>query len=119
MLPAATERILATLPKDAVVLDVGGWAAPFNRADWVIDLMPYETRGAMGHYGPRGEHFSRRTWVMRDICDHTPWPFKDDQFDFAICVTTLEDIRDRSGSARSCRASRGRATSRSPRSRPS
>src|SRR5882757_1051667 len=94
MLPAATERILASLPKDAVVLDVGGWAAPFNRADWVLDLMPYDTRGAMGSYGPRTEHFSRRTWVMRDICDHRPWPFKDDQFDFAICVTTLEDIRD-------------------------
>ncbi len=94
MLPAATERILSTLPKDAVVLDVGGWAAPFNRADWVLDLMPYETRGAMGSYGGGREHFNRRTWVMRDICDHTPWPFKDDQFDFAICVTTLEDIRD-------------------------
>jgi len=94
MLPAATERILATLSKDALVLDVGGWAAPFNRADWVLDLMPYETRGAMGSYGGGREHFSRRTWVMRDICDHTPWPFKDDQFDFAICVTTLEDIRD-------------------------
>jgi Methyltransferase domain len=94
MLPAATERILETVPGDALVLDVGGWAAPFNRADWVLDLMPYETRGAMGSYGDGPERFSEATWVRRDICDHEPWPFADGQFDFALCVTTLEDIRD-------------------------
>jgi hypothetical protein len=94
VLPAATERILRELPEDALVLDVGGWAAPFNRADWVLDLMPYATRGAMGAYGPRAERFGERTWVQRDICDRRPWPFADDQFDFALCVTTLEDVRD-------------------------
>lgn len=94
MLPKNTERILATLPDDALVLDVGGWAAPFNRADWMLDLMPYETRGGMGGYGPGPERFGPDTWVRRDICDREPWPFADDQFDFAICVTTLEDIRD-------------------------
>ena len=94
MLPAATDRILRTVPDDALVLDVGGWAAPFNRADWILDLMPYETRGAMGSYGPRAERFTAKTWVQRDICDRTPWPFDDGHFDFAICVTTLEDIRD-------------------------
>jgi SAM-dependent methyltransferase len=94
MLPSATERILATLPDDALVLDVGGWAAPFNRADWMLDVMPYETRGAMGSYGPSPERFSAATWVQRDICDPEPWPFADDQFEFALCVTTLEDVRD-------------------------
>jgi hypothetical protein len=94
MLPAATDRILRTLPDDALVLDVGAWAAPFNRADWVLDLMPHETRGAMGSYGPSRERFSAKTWVQRDMCAREPWPFADDQFDFAICVTTLEDIRD-------------------------
>ncbi len=34
------------------------------------------------------------TWVERDICDHEPWPFSDDQFDFAICSHVLEDVRD-------------------------
>ncbi len=94
MLPSATERILATVPEDALILDVGGWAAPFNRADWILDVMPYETRGAMGSYGPGPERFTRDTWVVRDICDREPWPFADDQFDFSLCVTTLEDIRD-------------------------
>src|SRR5947209_20356182 len=94
MLPAATDRILRTLADDALVLDVGGWAAPFNRADWVIDLMPYDTRGPLGSYGGGAERFTRDTWVQRDICDREPWPFADAQFDFALCVTTLEDIRD-------------------------
>ena len=34
------------------------------------------------------------TWVERDICDREPWPFADDQFDFAVCSHTLEDVRD-------------------------
>lgn len=96
MLPSATDRILAALPAAARVLDVGGWAAPFNRADWVLDLMPYETRGVLypGGFGPGPERFSAQTWVQRDICDREPWPFADDSFDFALCVTTLEDVRD-------------------------
>jgi SAM-dependent methyltransferase len=94
MLPSAIERILNTLPDDALMLDVGGWAAPFNRADWVIDLMPYGTRGGMGSYGAGSERFTESTWAVADICDREPWPFDDDQFDFALCVTTLEDVRD-------------------------
>jgi len=94
VLPAATDRILA-LPDDAVVLDVGGWAAPFNRADWVIDAMPFETRGQMGFsYGGDRERFGADTWVTRDVCDREPWPFPDGRFDLAMCVTTLEDLRD-------------------------
>jgi len=94
MLAGATDRIISMLPDDAVVLEVGGWAAPFNRADWILDLMPYETRGAMGSRGPGEERFTKDTWVIQDICAHEPWPFEDDQFDFVVCSTTLEDIRD-------------------------
>ena len=56
--------------------------------------MPYDTRGVMGSYGPPPEHFSADTWVTRDFCDREPWPWPDDHFDFSLCVTTLEDIRD-------------------------
>lgn len=96
MIPATFERVLAQVAEDDRVLDVGGWAAPFNRADWVIDLKPYETRGAMlaDGIGPGPERFSRDTWVAADICDHEPWPFEDDFFDFAVCSFTLEDVRD-------------------------
>lgn len=96
MLATSTQRLLEQLPDAAVVLDVGGWAKPFARADWVLDLMPYATRGLYGYeQGDRaGERFRPETWVVRDMCAHEPWPFTDHQFDFAICSHTLEDIRD-------------------------
>ena len=94
MLEASCARILEQLPEEAEVLDVGSWGRPFTRADWVIDLMPYETRGLYGRDGPGPERFSARTWIQRDICDREPWPFADDRFDFVICSHTLEDVRD-------------------------
>lgn len=100
MLPSATERILAELDDDAKVLDVGGWAAPFNRATHMLDLGPYATRGVMGSYGPGPERFSEETWAIQDICARDPWPYEDDFFDFALCVTTLEDVRDPIGVCR-------------------
>jgi hypothetical protein len=60
----------------------------------VLDRMPYETRGLYGFAGDGPERFGPDTWVQRDICDREPWPFEDDQFDFAICSHTLEDVRD-------------------------
>jgi hypothetical protein len=93
-------RVLARIGADDLVLDVGGWACPFNRANWVIDAEPYDTRGfyrTIGlppHQGGDHEHFSRETWVTRDLCAREPWPFGDKQFDFSICSHTLEDLRD-------------------------
>ncbi|CAB4938289.1 unannotated protein [freshwater metagenome] len=93
MRPDALERI-AALPEDLVVLDIGGWAAPLPRADWVVDLLPYETRGLYGAADPARERFSADTWVQADVCGPEPWPFRDGQFDVAICSHTLEDVRD-------------------------
>ena len=94
------DEVLARIgPRDRV-LDVGGWACPFNRADWVLDSEPYESRGyyaTVGLPASQGgdrEHFRRETWVQRDICDHTAWPFPDKFFDFSTCSHTLEDVRD-------------------------
>ncbi len=92
MLPTSAEAIQSRLGDDDRVLDVGGWYKPFPRADWVLDLMPYATRRSSE--GGGAERFGPDTWVQRDICDHEPWPFADDQFDFAICSHTLEDVRD-------------------------
>src|SRR5882672_6252258 len=95
MLAASREEILSRLTDSDLVLDVGGWGKPFARADWVIDLMPHETRGIYGETPDRdAERFSAATWVERDICDREPWPFTDRQFEFAICSQTLEDVRD-------------------------
>jgi Methyltransferase domain len=94
MLAASAQRILDTLPDDAVVLDVGGAMKPFNRANWIMDALPYEQRGELGSIGGTTEHFDERTWVRRDFCDREPWPFDDKQVDFVICSHTLEDVRD-------------------------
>ena len=94
MRTASVERLTRELGENDLVLDVGGWIQPFTRADWVIDLMPYESRGRFGVQGEGPERFSAATWVERDICDHEPWPFEDGQFDFATCAHTLEDVRD-------------------------
>ena len=94
MLEASAKRIRDTLDDSALVLDIGGWGKPFTRADWVLDQMPYETRGLYGRDGTDEERFDAGTWVQRDICEHEPFPFSDDQFDFVICSHTLEDIRD-------------------------
>jgi hypothetical protein len=95
MLDASRRRILERLRDDGVVLDVGGWAHPFERADWIIDLQPYETRGLYAYdRAAARERFTADTWIQRDICDREPWLWPDDHFDFAICSHTLEDVRD-------------------------
>jgi hypothetical protein len=95
MLPESLDRLLATTPEGARVLDVGGWARPLARADAVLDLMPYATRGAYGGtLGPGPERFGPDGWVQRDVCDRAPWPFPDGHFDVAVCSHTLEDVRD-------------------------
>jgi SAM-dependent methyltransferase len=96
VLAANRRKLLDTLDDRSLVLDVGGWGKPFERADWVIDLMPHETRGLYGYEDAdrSKERFTADTWVQADICSHEPWPFADDHFDFVVCSHTLEDVRD-------------------------
>jgi Methyltransferase domain len=95
MLEDSASLITERVGDDALVLDVGGGARPFPRADWVIDALPYAGRGQLGSDGDRaGERFRADTWVQRDVCERAPWPFSDRQFDFVVCSHTLEDVRD-------------------------
>lgn len=100
MLEENADKILELITPRHLVLDVGGWACPFNRANYVIDQEPYSSRGfyrTMGGkpcQGGEKEYFNKDTWIQRDICDKKPWPFEDKYFDFCVCSHTLEDIRD-------------------------
>jgi len=94
---ANVAEVLARIAPNDLVLDVGGWARPFNRADIVMDAEPYETRGYYRDRAAQGgeiERFTQETWIRRDICEHTPFPFGDKEIDFVICSHTLEDVRD-------------------------
>lgn len=88
-LAAALDRIKPT----DLVLDIGGWWKPLNRADHVVDLLPYETRAGGGRLGNGPEQYTKETWFNFDICE-TPWPIEDKAYDFVYCGQTLEDIRD-------------------------
>ncbi len=104
MLQKNSDIIMAQLQPSDVVLDIGAWAHPFNRANYVVDLAPYETRGYYNRsfaknnpippIGGTVEYFTKETWIQRDICSREPYPFADKQLDYVICSHTLEDVRD-------------------------
>ncbi len=104
MLQKNSNAVMQRLKPSDVVLDIGGWGHPFNRANYVLDLAPYETRGFYNRtfakntpippIGGTVEMFTKDTWIMRDICAKEPYPFRDKELDFVVCSHTLEDIRD-------------------------
>ena len=90
MLTASADKILAFLKESDVVLDIGGGLQPFNRANYVLDTLPYEQRRT----GNSREYFTKESWIEWDICSRKPFPFADQSIDFVVCSHTLEDIRD-------------------------
>lgn len=62
MLEQNVRQVLERLNDDDYVLDVGGWYKPFCRADVVVDLLPYSTRGLGGRSGHGPERFDASGW---------------------------------------------------------
>lgn len=73
------------------VPDMGSWNDVFPRANWIVDINPYET----GHNNSElFEQFDKWPWVEGDINDPRVWErFSDKEFNFVICSHILEDIR--------------------------
>lgn len=89
------ENVIKWIGPNDRVLDVGGGAVVFPRANAVIDMVPYDERQHSEQTGGMQETFSKRDWYVGDICDAAVWQnFTDKQFDFVVCSHTLEDIRD-------------------------
>lgn len=88
------EVTLDAIPTGSTVLDVGGAAAPTRRATHVLDIVPFEQIQWENTRGLEVGTIKKENYFQHDICDHTPWPFTDKQFDFTICSHCLEDIRD-------------------------
>ncbi len=86
----------AYFPDGAMILDVGGWFKPDPRATHVIDLMPWETRGAQLNLSRLpNERFGKDTWYQTDFLNpHFRLPFSAKEFDIIICGQTIEDLSD-------------------------
>ena len=88
------KEVLKMIKPGDRVLDVGGAAEVFPRANAVIDILPYKSRKP-GQLKDIPEQFGAEDWYVGDICAPQVWSnFKDKDFDFVICSHVLEDIRD-------------------------
>lgn len=88
------EHLFSCITAEMRVVDIGGGANPYPRADYVIDGLDYNQRGSLRPVPISEERVSQSTWTQLDICARSPWPFPDNFFDFALCTHVLEDLRD-------------------------
>lgn len=91
-----SDLILHILGPNDLVIDIGGARYPWFRANYILDKRQYDEKVgevAFGGENYKKEFFTKKTWISRDFYN-LPWPFKDNFFDFSLCMGTLEDLRD-------------------------
>ena len=88
------ENVLKLIKPTDKVLDVGGGAGAFPRADAVIDIIDFESSYSDVD-GKLPQNYSSENWYVGDLCLPKVWEcISDKQFDFVICSHVLEDVRD-------------------------
>jgi SAM-dependent methyltransferase len=96
MIDPRIHKIIKTIIDDsASVIDIGGGRNPYSRANYILDKREHGQHVGKISDGcsERSPLFSNKTWISRDFYE-LPWPFADKQFDFSLCMGTLEDVRD-------------------------
>lgn len=90
------QLISSVIPDNWLVLDVGGWAQPFQRANKVIDCQPYQTRqlNNINFVGPSGQVYGEEDWIILDLEEEAPWGCPDKYFDLVLSGHTLEDLKN-------------------------
>lgn len=89
-------EIVDKLPKDYLVIDIGGASGPYKRGNVILDIVPWTVVRAEDAKGAESDNMlcNEHNYVQFDICSRELWPFSDKQFDYSICSHVLEDIRD-------------------------
>jgi len=94
-IPAEALRILES--HHGTILDVGGGAAPYDRADHIVDILPFDAcRTERNQWGnsPSRREWTTEQYTQFDLCGGKAWPFSDKHFDLGLCSHCLEDLRD-------------------------